>query len=242
MKSKLGLMTLGAITPLMLLSSTTAEAKSPTTDKKETKKVAVQTKPEEKKPEKPVPVYVDVQPGDTLSAIADRYQTSYVRIFDANEQIANPDVIDVGQKFRIPDPSEELPDRVLPAAPEVQAAIQGAVSSSPVQAGISQSARGSSAGNTYAYGWCTWYAKQMRPDLPNNLGNGGQWVANARAQGIPTGTTPRVGAIAEQSGHVAYVEAVNGDQVTVSEMGWNYSQGSYNRRTVPASTFWGYIY
>lgn len=239
MQIKLGLMTLSAITPLMLLNGDTVQAKSESTDRKT---VAANTKPTEKAPEKPAPVYVDVQLGDTLSAIADRYQTSYVRIFNANEQIVNPDVIDVGQKFRIPDPSEDLPDRVLPAAPAVQAAIQSAVSSSPVQSRISQSARGSSAGNTYSYGWCTWYAKQMRPDLPNNLGNGGQWVANARAQGIPTGTTPRVGAIAEQSGHVAYVEAVNGGMVTVSEMGYNYTSGTVTRRTVAASTFWGYIY
>ncbi len=239
MQSKIGLMTLGVITPLVLLNGTTVQAKSETTD---TKTASSKSKPAEKAPEKPAPVYVDVQLGDTLSAIADRYQTSYVRIFDANEQIANPDVIDVGQRFRIPDPSEQLPDRVLPAAPEVQAAVQSAVSSSPVQARLSQSARGSSAGNTYGYGWCTWYAKQMRPDLPNNLGNGGQWVANARAQGIPTGAVPRAGAIAEQSGHVAYVEAVNGDQVTVSEMGYNYQPGTVTRRTVSASTFWGYIY
>lgn len=239
MQSKIGLMTLGVITPLVLLNGTTVQAKSESTD---TKKASAQTKPAEKTPEKPAPVYVEVQLGDTLSAIADRYQTSYVRIFNANEQIANPDVIDVGQKFRIPDPSEDLPDRVLPAAPEVQAAVQNAVSSSPIQSRLSQSARGSSAGNTYGYGWCTWYAKQMRPDLPNNLGNGGQWVANARAQGIPTGTTPRPGAIAEQSGHVAYVEAVSGGMVTVSEMGYNYTSGTVTRRTVAASTFWGYIY
>jgi surface antigen len=239
MQSKIGLMTLSVITPLVLLNGTTAQAQSPTTDKKT---ASAQTKPAEKAPEKPAPVYVDVQLGDTLSAIADSHQTSYVRIFDANEQIANPDVIDVGQKFRIPDATETLPDRVLPAAPAVQAAVQSAVSSSPIQARIAQSARGSSAGNTYGYGWCTWYAKQMRPDLPNSLGNGGQWVANARAQGIATGTVPRAGAIAEQSGHVAYVEAVNGDQVTVSEMGYNYTPGTVTRRTVSASTFWGYIY
>lgn len=235
MQVKIGLVALSVITPFVLLSADTAHAQSPSTSKK--------TSSTEQKPaNKPAPVYVDVKAGDTLSAIADAHQTSYVRIFDANESIVNPDVIDVGQRFRIPDPSETLPDRVLPAAPEVQAAVNNAVSGSSVQRGISQSARGSSAGNTYAYGWCTWYAKQMRPDLPNNLGNGGQWVANARAQGIPTGTAPRVGAIAEESGHVAYVEAVSGGMVTVSEMGWNYQPGTVHRRTVSASEFFGYIY
>lgn len=47
------------------------------------------------------------------------------------------------------------------------------------------------------------------------LGNGGQWVANAAAQGYATGSTPQIGAIAETAGHVAYVEAVNPDGTVV---------------------------
>jgi peptidoglycan DL-endopeptidase CwlO len=77
--------------------------------------------------------------------------------------------------------------------------------------------------------------------LPNNLGNANTWVARAAAQGIPTGSAPRVGAIGQQGMHVVYVESVNGDgTVTVSEMNF---RGRYviSSRTVPASTF-RYIY
>lgn len=98
--------------------------------------------------------------------------------------------------------------------------------------------------NTYAAGNCTWYAKSRRPDLPNNLGNAITWLSRARSQGIPTGSTPRVGAVAWEPigglGHVAIVTAVRGGMVTVSEM--NY-RGLYviSTRTVAASHF-SYIY
>lgn len=58
---------------------------------------------------------VTVQPGDTLSAIADKNTTTYVRLFDANQQVNDPDLIFPGQNLRIPAAGEQLPDRPLPA-------------------------------------------------------------------------------------------------------------------------------
>lgn len=82
--------------------------------------------------------------------------------------------------------------------------------------------------NTYAYGFCTWYAAQRRPDLPNRLGNGGAWLSNAQKLGLSTGSEPRTGAVMvtreSWAGHVSYVESVDGSNVTISEMnfrGWN---------------------
>ena len=229
MQSKFGLVALSVMATLVLFGGDTAKAKSNETDKKEEKKVVA-----------------TIKAGDTLTDIATKYKTSYIRLFNANESITNPDLIFVGDKVRVPGKDEKLPNRLAELAPAEQTqVIAGAVYSqagqadAPVGGGM---ARGSSAGNTYAQGWCTWYAKEMRPDLPNNLGNGGQWVANAAAQGIPTGSSPRTGAIAEEPGHVAYVESVNGDgTITISEMGWNYQVGQFNRRTVPASNY-RYIY
>lgn len=57
------------------------------------------------------PVVVSVNPGDTLSAIATAKQTTYIRVFDANAQVANPDLITVGEQLRIPADNEQLPDR-----------------------------------------------------------------------------------------------------------------------------------
>lgn len=242
MKLRTILLSLGVMATLALTGVQTAEAKSSSIDKK--------SKTSDSKKAKKVTY--KIKAGDTLTKIADKYdeeyQTTYVRIFNANQHLANPDVINVGDKIRIPAKGEVLPNRLAKLAAPVASA------SAPVQAqtATAQPAtanyqtgyapRGSSAGNTYYQGYCTWYVKERRSDLPNMLGNGGQWSANAAAQGIPTGSTPRPGAVAEQAGHVAYVESVNGNMVTVSEMNAAAGFGAVSTRTVPASTFFSYIY
>src|SRR5689334_20726771 len=66
------------------------------------------------------PKEVMVNPGDTLDGIATANQSTYVRLFDANSDIQDPDLIYPGEKIRIPNPDEQLPDRPLPAdAPAV---------------------------------------------------------------------------------------------------------------------------
>ena len=241
MQSKFGLVALSVMATLVLFGGNTAEAKSNETEDISAMMAAIATEQQTK---------ITVNSGDTLADIALSHSTSYVRLFNANETIVNPDLIQAGQTVRIPTNEEQLPDRFsqLSEAAQAQIIAQDTVGRTIGQTGSAAAApvrtafRGSSAGNTYAYGWCTWYAKERRPDLPNNLGNGGSWVANAAAQGIATGTAARAGAIAEQPGHVAYVESVNADgTITISEMGWNYSQGVYNTRTVSASGF-RYIY
>lgn len=63
---------------------------------------------------KQAPNMVTVQSGDTLSKIAESHQTTYVWLFNANEKIADPDIILAGDTIRIPAPDEQLPDRPLP--------------------------------------------------------------------------------------------------------------------------------
>lgn len=72
----------------------------------------------------PAPVIVEVKPGDSLSKIATDHQTTYNRLFDANPEIQNPDVIHPGQKIRIPAANEQLAARALPAAPQPVAVAQ----------------------------------------------------------------------------------------------------------------------
>lgn len=57
---------------------------------------------------------VTVVPGDTLSNIAAAHQTTYVRIYNANDKIQHPDVIRPGEVYRIPAAEETLPERSLP--------------------------------------------------------------------------------------------------------------------------------
>lgn len=194
-------------------------------------------------PKKPEPQIHEVKSDETLSSIAEKYSTTWQRIFNKNENVANPNILAVGDKLTIPLAEEQLTDRPLPEPPVVEEPAYEAPASQQRQVVTASRVtyRGSSAGNTYTYGYCTWYAKNMRPDLPNNLGNADTWVARAAAQGLPTGSAPQVGAIGQQGMHVVYVQSVNGDgTVTITEMnytGWN----QVSTRTVAASNF-QYIY
>ena len=90
----------------------------------------------------------------------------------------------------------------------------------------------------YTYGYCTEWVASQRP--VGQWGDAGAWKSQALADGWTVSSTPIVGAIAWQPGHVAYVESVGDGVVTVSEKnykGWNI----ISTRTVPISTF-SYIY
>lgn len=70
-------------------------------------------------------------------------------------------------------------------------------------------------------------------------GNANEWPGNARAAGIPTSSTPKVGSVAIWNvgyyGHAMWVEAVNGDgSIVISQ--YNYSfDGNYSVMKVSAS-------
>lgn len=91
----------------------------------------------------------------------------------------------------------------------------------------------------FPYGQCTYYVWSMRS--VGKWNNASDWLWQAQRDGYATGSTPRVGAIAWEPGHVSYVTAVHNDgTITVSEMnyqGW----GVISTRTAPASNF-KYIY
>lgn len=78
-------------------------------------------------------------------------------------------------------------------------------------------------------------------------GNANQWPSNARAAGIPTGTTPRAGAVGVVSsgsyGHVAWVESVNGDgtiNISHYNVNWNGNYAVWSH--LDPSFFDTYIY
>lgn len=80
--------------------------------------------------------------------------------------------------------------------------------------------------------------------------NASQWVNVAKAMGYPVDSTPAVGAVASSGNHVAWVEAVSGDTVTVEEYnnadsnqnGIYGDDGTYGRRMVPSNSFSSYIH
>lgn len=202
------------------------------------------TKTIEQKPKQHV-----VKENESLSDVAEIHETTWKRIYDKNETIQNPDLINPGDELVIPDPTEELPERGLPTPPPVQVRTASSVAARTKQnntVATTQTVvapRGSNGGNLYTAGNCTWYVKSRRPDLPNNLGNANTWASRAASQGISTGSTPRVGAVAQARAgmHVAYVTAVNGDgTITISEMNYR-NLYEVSSRVTPASN-WIYIY
>lgn len=219
MKTKSVFMALGVIAILALGNGTTAEAKSQQSDKK----TEVTT--------------VTVEAGDTLEAIAEEHDTTYVRLFNANPQIANPDVIDVGDKVKIPDEDKDLPQRfakLSAAAAPATTSVTQHYSTAPVNS------------SSYYVGngmWCTDYVHTKRPDVAIYGNAGYNWISAAQADGKSTGSVAKPGAVAVTNGHVAYVESVNKDgSYVVSEMGWNYQAGNYNKRTVQPGSFGKFIY
>jgi surface antigen len=114
---------------------------------------------------------------------------------------------------------------------------------------------GGSGGWSFAFGECTWYVATQRQVTWG--GNADQWWANAAAAGYLEGQTPEVGSIVVWGpdvpgesfgyGHVAYVEAVQGNQFEVSEMNFSgVPGGGWDRvdyRWVPdGAGYLGFIY
>lgn len=227
----------------------------PSSNKNETTQDVEKTSEDSKKEEKRTAV---VQPGDSLSSIAEAHDTTWVRIFNANKNIENPDIINAGDTFVIPKDDEELEDRYAAIRAQYEAPV---IAPAPVAATVPQSRTvaqpttprqvapaptpvrtyTANAGNRYAWGYCTWYVYNKRPDIGSFWGNANQWLASARAAGYRTGSAPVAGAIGVQGNHVVYVESVRGGMVHISEMNYAGGIGVVHTRTVPAGNF-TYIY
>lgn len=170
-----------------------------------------------------------VKKGENLSAIVAYYKGSLHKTIQENG-LGQADRIFAGQKIVIVDGKKPAPTRVASRS----TGSSGQVSGIRVNRG-----RGP---NHFPFGWCTWYVASRRY-VPWR-GNASAWPYRARSYGYQTGRTPAVGAIMvtreSRWGHVAYVEAVHGNTVTISEM--NFSRwGRVNRRTLSAS-YGVYIY
>jgi hypothetical protein len=100
---------------------------------------------------------------------------------------------------------------------------------------------GAGGGSLYPHGQCTWYVATRRPDLPYFPGRSGdalRWIVSARRAHLRTGEIPVAGAVAVfqplqygagKYGHVAYVEAVDGSNMTVSEANYRHRPAGSRR-------------
>lgn len=240
MKAKSVFLALSAITIMSFGGSSTTQAKGTET---EPKKEVVKEK------------VVTVKSGDTLEAIASANDTTYVHLFNGNESIEHPNMIDVGDKITIPKKGADLPDRyskimqapvAAPVASNPAPVAAPVVAPAPAPTTTREYTSAPVNANSYYVGngmWCTDYVNSKRPDVPIYGNAGYNWVSAAQADGKSTGSAPKAGAVAVTDGHVAYVEKVNSDgSYVVSEMGWNYTPGQYNQRTVQPGSFGSFIY
>jgi surface antigen len=134
-------------------------------------------------------------------------------------------------------------------------------STSSTKSSSNSSVPGASSGTRSSYNWatqgqCTWGALnkwyQSEGYYPGGwTGNALVWDTGARAAGYTVTTTPRTRSIvvmepgvhgASSAGHVAWVTAVNGNEVTIIEMNALAGPYNYNTRTVTNISGMHYIY
>jgi LysM repeat protein len=142
------------------------------------------------KPAAPAPVMVTVQPGDYLTKIADANGTTALRLFYANTDIQDPDLIFPGQQLRVPTNDEQLTPRGVP---------QNTQFSAPATTGGSYARKATAANYDPGDGsvWDRIAACESGGNWAINTGNGyygglqftlGTWLANG-GTGMPQDAT-----------------------------------------------------
>lgn len=189
-----------------------------------------------------------VQSGDSIDSLASKYKADKERIIAFNGLPANGELT-VGEKIVIPDGQKETPaprpsgDTLTPR----QYASSDGGAATDITPSFSRPKEGKvGQGHRFPYGYCTWYVAQKRY-VPWG-GNAGTWLYNSRAYGYKTGKTPTVGSIVVTTenryyGHVALVEKVNKDTITVSEMNYTgWGKKSVRQLARSSRVIKGYIY
>ena len=183
--------------------------------------------------------------GDTAESIAEKYNASVDSIISYNDL----EVSGVQKDVRIMIPGGVKPNEseTTPAPDEgATAAPAPAPSVSPAE-GLPSSNVTASVGNKYAYGYCTFYVYERRPDIGSYWGNATSWAASARAAGFVVSNTPRPGSIFQYGGgygHVGIVESVDfaTNTMQISDMNGIAGFGQVGYGTVPINNSWNYIY
>ena len=190
-----------------------------------------------------------VSSGDTIDSIATRYKADRGRIIAYNGLPANGELI-IGEEIVIPDGIKEVP-QAAPAstglARREYATQSGSGTATDITPNFSRPKEGKiGQGHRFPYGYCTWFVAQKRY-VPWG-GNAGTWLFNARAHGYKTGKNPTVGSIVVTTenryyGHVAYVEKVSSETITVSEMNYTgWAKKSTRQLSRSSRVIKGYIY
>lgn len=170
-----------------------------------------------------------VKSGDSLSAIAARYGTTYQKIMSLNG-LSNTNIYP-GQKLK------------------VSGAASTGGSGSSGSTGYNTPIFNHS--NLYDWGQCTYHVFNKRAQIGKGIStywwNANSWDTGAAADGYTVDHKATVGSILQSDqgyyGHVAFVESVNSNgSITISEMNYGASPGIVTYRTIPASQVSSYKY
>lgn len=164
---------------------------------------------------KPSPILYSVVENDSLTKIAEKHNIPVDRLWAKNTNVAHQDTLKVGESLIIPTPDEILAPRAF-VAPEPALIAPGSQTHS---GGAENSLNG------YTPGQCTAFVASKRY-VPPGWGNASNWRNAAIGAGWIASSSPVAGAIGWTSGHVVYVESVNGDgTVTISEQNYDWNSG-----------------
>lgn len=196
-------------------------------------------------------VIYTVKAGDTPASLAQRYSTDENRIVTFNDL----EMTGLTAGAQIILPSANLPDTERPGYKAPTPSYSGGSSSTSV-VGSAYNVN-ASAGNRYAYGWCTWYAYERRAQMGRPIGsfwgNASSWSYSARAAGFTVNNTPAPGAIFQTGGgyggmgHVGIIDSVDFEAgtVTYSDMNGLAGFGRVGRATISlgdAQARWTFIH
>jgi len=170
-----------------------------------------------------------VKKGETLDKIVKNYKGDLEQTIKFNALPANGNLT-VGQQIIIPDGQKFTPYQARTYATSTYNNFPRPYADES---------------HKFPWGQCTWYVAQRRY-IPWN-GDAKTWIYKAQQYGFATGKEPKPGAIVQTRensyyGHVAYVESVDGDYITVSEM--HLGRGILKIRTLRKDDWRiiGYIY
>ena len=184
-----------------------------------------------------------VKAGDTVEIIATKYKAETEEIIIFNNLPADGIFPEGSEDKVLIIPNGELAAPLYAPRPVPRSTSGTVVSSSKYTTSTFYNPLNS---HRFAYGHCTYYVAS-RVYVPWS-GHAKSWLVNARAYGYKTGNTPVAGSVVVTTesrlyGHVAYVESVNGNTITISEMNyvaWN--RKSVRVLSINSSVIRGYIY
>ncbi len=158
----------------------------------------------------PAPVLVPVTDGDYLDKIANDHNTTYLRLYYANTDIQNPDLIYPGQSLRIPAETEQLAARELPM--NVPTAVQSEVAFNPSAgtAPVIRASYGAARANYDSGDGSVW-------DRIAACESGGNWAINT-GNGFYGGLQFTLGSWAGVGGSGSPADASRDEQISRAQM------------------------